>query len=94
MRAGLAIETIKSIKMTAIDKQMNKRKKNTLRLYEMVVLMRDIERKLLEHYSDNDEVSVTHFTELLQVCLDKLPEEQSLLIKPILRELKLSQILK
>ena len=94
MRAGLAIETIKSIKMTAIDKQMNKRKKNTLRLYEMVVLMRDIERKLLEHYSDNSEVSVTHFTELLQVCLDKLPEEQSLLIKQILRELKLSQILK
>jgi hypothetical protein len=84
MRAGLAIEAIKGIKMTAIDKQM----------YEMAMLMRDIERKLLEHYSDIDEVSVTHFTELLQVCLDKLPEEQSLLIKPILRELKLSQILK
>ncbi len=37
MRAGLAIEAIKGIKMTAIDKQM----------YEMAMLMRDIERKLL-----------------------------------------------
>jgi hypothetical protein len=83
MKAGLVIETIKSIKQTAIDKQM----------YEMDMLLRNIERELGSHYSFDEEVDVVHFTELLQVCSDKLPEDQSLLLKPILRELKLSQLL-
>jgi hypothetical protein len=83
MRSQLAIESIRSIKMTAIDKQM----------YEMAMLMRNIERELSSNYSFDDEVDVVHFTELLQVCLDKLPEDQVLLLKPIIRELKLSQIL-
>jgi hypothetical protein len=83
MKSGLVIETIKSIKQTAIDKQM----------YEMVMLLRNIERELGSHYSFDEEVNVVHFTELLQVCSDKLPEDQSLLLKPILRELKLSQLL-
>ena len=84
MRSQLAIESIRSIKMTAIDKQM----------YEMAMLMRNIERELSSNYSFDDEVDVVHFTELLQVCLDKLPEDQVLLLKPIIRELKLNQILK
>jgi hypothetical protein len=83
MKSGLVIETIKSIKQTAIDKQM----------YEMAMLLRNIERELGSHYSFDEEVNVVHFTELLQVCSDKLPEDQSLLLKPILRELKLSQLL-
>jgi hypothetical protein len=83
MKAKLVIETIKSIKQTAIDKQM----------YEMAMLLRNIERELGSHYSFEEEVNVVHFTELLQVCSDKLPEDQSLLLKPILRELKLSQLL-
>jgi hypothetical protein len=83
MKSQLAIESIRSIKMTAIDKQM----------YEMAMLMRNIERELSSNYSFDDEVDVVHFTELLQVCLDKLPEDQVLLLKPIIRELKLSQIL-
>lgn len=83
MKSGLVIETIKSIKQTAIDKQM----------YEMAMLLRNIERELGSHYSFEEEVNVVHFTELLQVCSDKLPEDQSLLLKPILRELKLSQLL-
>jgi hypothetical protein len=83
MKSGLVIETIKSIKQTAIDKQM----------YEMAMLLRNIERELGSHYSFDEEVNVVHFTELLQVCSDKLPEDQSLLLKPILRELKLIQLL-
>jgi hypothetical protein len=84
MRSQLVIQTIKDIKMKAIDKQM----------YEMAMLMRNIERELSSNYLFDDEVDVVHFTELLQVCLDKLPEDQVLLLKPIIRELKLSQILK
>jgi hypothetical protein len=83
MKSQLVIQTIKDIKMKAIDKQM----------YEMAMLMRNIERELSSNYSFDDEVDVVHFTELLQVCLDKLPEDQVLLLKPIIRELKLSQIL-
>ena len=84
MKSQLVIQTIKDIKMKVIDKQM----------YEMAMLMRNIERELSSNYSFDDEVDVVHFTELLQVCLDKLPEDQVLLLKPIIRELKLSQILK
>jgi hypothetical protein len=83
MKSQLVIQTIKDIKMKVIDKQM----------YEMAMLMRNIERELSSNYSFDDEVDVVHFTELLQVCLDKLPEDQVLLLKPIIRELKLSQIL-
>ena len=83
MRAGLVIETIKGIKQTSIHKQM----------YEMAMLLRDIEKELGSHYSFDEEVNVVHFTELLQVCSDKLPEDQSLLLKQILRELKLNQLL-
>ena len=83
MRSQLAIESIRSIKMTAIDKQW----------YEMAMMMRNIERDLSDYYSIDDEVNVVHFTELLQVCLDKLPEDQFLVLKPIIRELKLSQLL-
>ena len=83
MKSQLAIESIRSIKITAIDKQW----------YEMAMVMRNIEKDLLEHYSFDDEVNVVHFTELLQVCLDKLPEDQFLVLKPIIRELKLSQLL-
>jgi hypothetical protein len=83
MKADLVIESIKSIKNKAIEKQM----------YEMAMLLRDIEKELGSHYSFNEEVNVVHFTELLQVCSDKLPEDQSLLLKPILRELKLNQLL-
>jgi hypothetical protein len=83
MKSQLAIESIRSIKMTAIDKQW----------YEMAMMMRNIERDLSDYYSIDDEVNVVHFTELLQVCLDKLPEVQFLVLKPIIRELKLSQLL-
>jgi hypothetical protein len=83
MKSQLAIESIRSIKITAIDKQW----------YEMAMMMRNIERDLSDYYSIDDEVNVVHFTELLQVCLDKLPEDQFLVLKPIIRELKLSQLL-
>ena len=83
MKSQLAIESIRSIKTTSINKQW----------YEMAMVMRNIEKDLLEHYSFDDEVNVVHFTELLQVCLDKLPEDQILVLKPIIRELKLSQLL-
>jgi len=83
MKSQLAIESIRSIKMTAINKQW----------YEMAMMMRNIERDLSDYYSIDDEVNVVHFTELLQVCLDKLPEDQFLVLKPIIRELKLSQLL-
>jgi hypothetical protein len=83
MKSGLAIETIKSIKNTAAYKQM----------YELASNLRNIERELDSQYTFDDEVDVTHFTVLLQTCLVGLPEDQSLLLKPIIRELKLNQIL-
>jgi hypothetical protein len=83
MKAGLVIETIKDIKRTSIHKQM----------YELASNLRDIERELDSQYTLDDEVDVDHFTVLLQTCLVGLPEDQSLLLKPIIRELKLNQIL-
>jgi hypothetical protein len=83
MKAGLVIETIKSIKQTAIDKQM----------YELASNLREIERVLSNTYIYEDEVQVSHFTVLLQTCLVGLPDEQRLLLTPIIRELKLSQLL-
>ena len=96
MKAGLVIETIKSIKNEAAYKQM----------YELAASLRTIERELGSQYAvygvtsdgfaitfDDDEVDVAHFTMLLQTCLVGLSEKESLLLKPIIRELKLSQIL-
>jgi hypothetical protein len=91
MKAGLVIETIKSIKQTAIDKQM----------YELASNLREIERELCQFlvfckndtYTYEDEVQVSHFTVLLQSCLIGLPDDQRLLLTPIIRELKLSQLL-
>ena len=83
MKAGLVIETIKSIKQTAIDKQM----------YELASNLREIERELSNTYIYDDEVQVSHFTVLLQTCLVGLPDDQRIVLTPILRELKLSQLL-
>lgn len=84
MKSKLVIETIKSIKQTAIDKQM----------YSLAVNLRTIERELESKYEFEDQVEVSHFTTLLQTCLVVLPDEQRLLLTPIIRELKLSQIIK
>jgi hypothetical protein len=83
MKSGLVIETIKGIKQTSIHKQM----------YELAFNLREIEREIDSQYTFDDEVDVAHFTVLLQTCLVGLPEDQSLLLKPILRELKLNQLL-
>ncbi len=83
MKADLVIETIKSIKQTAIDKQM----------YELASNLREIERELSNTYIYEDEVQVSHFTVLLQTCLVGLPDDQRIVLTPILRELKLSQLL-
>lgn len=96
MKAGLVIETIKSIKNEAAYKHQ---------MYELAASLRTIERELGSQYavygvtSDgfaitfDDEVDVAHFTMLLQTCLVGLSEKECLLLKPIIRELKLSQIL-
>ena len=83
MKSGLVIDTIKSIKQTAINKQM----------YELASNLRNIERELSSQYTFECEVDVNHFTILLQTCLIGLPDDQRLLLKPIIRELKLSQLL-
>jgi hypothetical protein len=83
MKACLVIETIKSIKQTAINKQM----------YELASNLREIERELSNTYIYDDEVQVSHFTVLLQTCLVGLPDDQRIVLTPILRELKLNQLL-
>jgi len=83
MKSGLLIVTIKSIKQTAVDKQM----------YELASNLRKVERELSYNYIFEDEVNVSHFTVLLQSCLVGLPDDQRLLLTPIIRELKLSQLL-
>ena len=83
MKSGLLIETIESIKQTAVDKQM----------YELASNLRKVERELSYNYIFEDEVNVSHFTVLLQSCLVGLPDDQRLLLTPIIRELKLSQLL-
>lgn len=83
MKAGLVISVIKDIKQTAIDKQM----------YELAKNLREVERELSNTYTFEDEVQVSHFTVLLQSCLIGLPDDQRLLLTPIIRELKLSQLL-
>ena len=83
MKSGLLIETIESIKQTAVDKQM----------YELASNLRKVESELSYNYIFEDEVNVSHFTVLLQSCLVGLPDDQRLLLTPIIRELKLSQLL-
>jgi hypothetical protein len=83
MKSGLLIETIKIIKQTAVDKQM----------YELASNLRKVERELSYTYIFEDEVNVSQFTVLLQSCLVGLPDDQRLLLTPIIRELKLSQLL-
>lgn len=83
MKAGLVISVIKDIKQTAIEKQM----------YELAKSLREIERELSNVYIYEDEVQVSHFTVLLQSCLIGLPDDQRILLTPIIRELKLSQLL-
>jgi len=83
MKSSLVISTIKEIKLTAIDKQM----------YHIAANLRNIERELESKYKSEDQVEVSHFTVLLQSCLIGLPDDQRLLLTPIIRELKLSQLL-
>ncbi len=83
MKAGLVIDTIKKIKITAIQKKM----------YELAANLRKIESELSYQYTFEDEVDVNNFTILLQTCLVGLPDDQRVLLTPIVRELKLSQLL-
>jgi hypothetical protein len=83
MKAGLVIDTIKKIKITAIQKKM----------YELAANLRKIESELSYQYTFEDEVDVNQFTILLQTCLVGLPDDQRVLLTPIVRELKLSQLL-
>jgi hypothetical protein len=83
MKAGLVIDTIKKIKITAIQKKM----------YELADNLRKIESELSYQYTFEDEVDVNQFTILLQTCLVGLPDDQRVLLTPIVRELKLSQLL-
>jgi hypothetical protein len=83
MKAGLVIDTIKKIKITSVEKQM----------YELATNLRKIESELSYQYTFEDEVDVNHFTILLQTCLIGLPDDQRILLTPIIRELKLSQLL-
>jgi hypothetical protein len=83
VKAGLVIDTIKKIKITSVEKKM----------YELATNLRKIESELSYQYTFEDEVDVNHFTILLQTCLIGLPDDQRLLLTPIIRELKLSQLL-
>ena len=83
MKAGVVIETIKTIKNTAAKKQM----------YKLCWNLRTIEEELKSQYKFDDEVDVNHFIILLQNCLVGLPEKQSILLKPIIRQLKLTNLL-
>ncbi len=83
MKAGLVIDTIKKIKITSVEKQM----------YELATNLRKIESELSYQYTFEDEVDVNNFTILLQTCLVGLPDDQRVLLTPIIRELKLSQLL-
>lgn len=83
MKAGLAISTIHSIREVAAEKK----------LYTLFLRLKDIIRELKKNYKDDDEVDVSHFIKLFQVCIDGLPEDQKILLTPIIRELKLSRLL-
>ena len=83
MKAGLVIDIIQEIRNTAAKKK----------LYQLFLNLKNIQEELKKKYSDNDEVDVNQFTILLQTCLIGLPDDQRLLLTPIIRELKLSQLL-
>jgi hypothetical protein len=83
MKAGLVIDIIQEIRNTAAKKK----------LYQLFLNLKNIQEELKKKYSDDDEVDVNHFTILLQTCLIGLPDDQRLLLTPIIRELKLSQLL-
>ncbi len=83
MKAGLVIDIIQEIKNTAAKKK----------LYQLFLNLKNIQEELKKKYSDDDEVDVNQFTILLQTCLIGLPDDQRLLLTPIIRELKLSQLL-
>jgi hypothetical protein len=83
MKAGLVIDIIQEIRNTAAKKK----------LYQLFLNLKNIQEELKKKYSDDDEVDVNHFTILLQTCLIGLPDDQRLLLTPIIRELNLSQLL-
>jgi hypothetical protein len=83
MKAGLVIDIIQEIRNTAAKKK----------LYQLFLNLKNIQEELQKKYSDDDEVDVNQFTILLQTCLIGLPDDQRLLLTPIIRELKLSQLL-
>ena len=74
MKAGVVIETIKTIKNTAAKKQM----------YKLCWNLRTIEEELKSQYKFDDEVDVNHFIILLQTCLVGLPEKQLILFKNVI----------
>jgi hypothetical protein len=76
-------EHIGNIKNMAAEKKM----------YNLFLNLKRIEKEL-SSYKNMDLVSEIKFIELLQSCLVGLPETESILIKPIIRELKIKQILK
>jgi hypothetical protein len=83
MKAGLVIDIIQEIRNTAAKNK----------LYQLFLNLKNIQEELKKKYSDDDEVDVNQFTILLQTCLIGLPDDQRLLLTPIIRELKLSQLL-
>jgi hypothetical protein len=83
MKSETVIDYLNNIKNTASNKQM----------YELASNLRKLERVIDYKYKLGEEVELKHFTILLQSCLVGIPEDQSLLLKPIIRELKLRQIL-
>lgn len=75
-------EHIRYIKNVAAEKQM----------YDLFLRIGILERKL-SSYNNDDSIDDVKLIELLQDCLFGLSEYQSFLIKQIIRELKLKQIL-
>jgi hypothetical protein len=71
-----------------------------IRMNQLLLNLYDDEGKIMKfdfpnksQYTFDDEVDVNQFTILLQTCLVSLPNEQRILLTPIIRELKLSQLL-
>ncbi len=83
MKAGLVIDIIEGIRTTAAEKQ----------LFQLFLRLKDINNEIKKTYSLNDEVDVNHFTIMLQKYTETLPDDQKVFIKPIIRELKLNQLL-
>ena len=83
MKAGIVTKVIKDLKHNAAKYQM----------YEIGANLRDIERELYYNYTFEDEIDISHFTSLLQRCLVRVPDDQKSLLTPIIRDLKLDQLL-